>query len=85
MADNRAWTRNKPTTPGYYLVRGYEVGHNEETACVEVGKDIDGELSCNLHEQNSNPDGVNRGFIVAGLHDGLEWCPLMPVFKQGRE
>ena len=70
------WTKNKPTAPGAYWVRGYHVGHRDDRALVEV-RETDGELCSNLHNVNSDPHDP----MPLADHSGrLEWCgPLVPA------
>jgi hypothetical protein len=83
MNENLAWTTDKPTTPGYYLVRGYAHSEDDpfiEMAAVEVGFDH-GELCVNLHETNSDANGLQDGYPLDVLDETLEWCPLLPQVK----
>jgi hypothetical protein len=83
MNDHLAWTTDKPKAPGYYLVRGYAYSEYDrfvEMAAVEVGFDH-GELCVNLHETNSDANGLRDGYPVDVLDETLEWCPLHPQVK----
>ena len=71
------WTKNKPTTPGAYWVRGYEVGRSHRKALVVV-MERGGELCSNLHSTNSDND--DEPTPLANHSDRFEWCgPLVPA------
>lgn len=71
------WTKNKPTEPGAYWVRGYWLGRPKKAALVEV-RDLDGELCSNLHCTNSDDDNDSFGALES-YSDAFEWCgPLVP-------
>ena len=76
------WTKNRPTVPGAYWVRGYWLGRPNKAALVEV-RYLDGELCSNLHCTNSDDD--NDGFDTLANHsDKFEWCgPLVPANAEG--
>ena len=67
------WTKNKPTIPGAYWVRGYSNDYPNEAALVEVcGQN--GTLYCNLHENNSS----SKFSSLDKYDDRFEWCgPLV--------
>lgn len=75
--DESTWTTEKPTQPGAYRVRGFDIGDASRTALVEVKYD-GGILCCNLHEKNSEGD-MRRWYSVFALSARFEWSgPLMP-------
>lgn len=69
------WTHEKPTQPGAYWIRGNLL---QEDVLVQV-KVVNGVLSCNLHQVNSDP-GLDFGFTIEKLSDDFEWLgPLAPM------
>ena len=68
------WTKEKPTQPGAYWVRGYDIGNRNETALVEV-REQDGELCSNLHNRNTD---VSDPMPLADHSERFEWLgPLI--------
>jgi hypothetical protein len=67
--DERAgWTEKKPTEEGAYWIRGNGL---EADALVQV-KQEEGELWCNLHMRNSEPDFA-YGYTIEQLSSEFEW------------
>lgn len=67
--DERAgWTEKKPTGEGAYWIRGNGL---EADALVQV-KQKEGELWCNLHMRNSEPD-FEYGYTIEQLSSEFEW------------
>ena len=74
---NKSWSKIAPTTPGAYWVRGFNnFGEGEQyEALVEVITK-DGNLMCNLHETNSDP----QYDFLEHYPARFEWCgPLVPL------
>jgi len=73
------WTKNKPTEPGAYWVRGWslDAGHEQDLAVVTV-TEIDGELCSDVNECNT---AWWRDWLPIENHsDRFEWCgPLVPA------
>lgn len=68
-----AWTTEKPAAPGAYWVRGFRLGEpNSRPALVEVARNEEGELLCNLNEHNTN-DETHQWTLVADCADRFEW------------
>ena len=79
------WNKQKPSTPGAYYVRGYDLDHPATHALVEVMLDNDSELRCNLHESNSAEidDEFSDWSHMDDMSDGFEWIgPLVPPNNQ---
>lgn len=73
IAQPSGWTKDKPTAPGAYWVRGYRLGEpDSRPALVEVTHNDDGKLLCNLHEHNSN-DETHQWSLVADFAERFEW------------
>jgi len=70
------WTHEKPTQPGAYWIRGNLF---QEDALVQV-KLVDGVLSCNLHQVNSDP-GFEYGYTIEKMNKDFEW--LGPLTLMG--
>ena len=67
--DGRAgWNEKKPTEEGAYWIRGNGL---EADALVQV-KQEEGELWCNLHMRNSEPD-FDYGYTIEQLSSEFEW------------
>lgn len=79
------WTSEKPTEPGAYWVKDFELygralSARRGKALVEVRR-VDGDLRCNLHEQNSDND-TDQWSAIAVMDDAFRWCgPLVPPNK----
>lgn len=76
------WTKNKPTAPGAYYVRGFRLGEKESRpALVEVVRDVKetGNLVCNLNKNNAN-DKTLDWLFVEEMADHFEW--LGPLFTK---
>lgn len=67
------WSKTKPVVAGAYRVRGFD--SNGTTALVEVLRDDDGELRCNIHERNSE-DRVDRWCFMDEISDDFEWLVI---------
>ncbi len=61
------WTREKPTVPGAYWVRG-----NGLPDALVVVKYDEGELWCNLH-MSTTEQNFGYGFTIEQLDDRFEW------------
>jgi len=75
------WTKDKPTSPGAYWVRGFNVGEKQQTPALVEVKLVGDELRCNLGENNQDPfnDGPSAWSWLDDLSARFEWCgPLMP-------
>ena len=71
------WTRDKPTEPGAYWVRGFGFDKSRAEALVEV-RAWRGGLKCNLHETTGTRE-YDDWFHVADLSPAFRWCgPLVP-------
>lgn len=67
------WSHAKPSAPGAYWVRGFRLGEPESRpALVEVARNEEGELLCNLNEHNTN-DETHQWTLVADCADRFEW------------
>ena len=66
------WIVGSPTVAGVYRVRGFHVGHPQDTAVVEV-VEFDGRLMCNLHCDNSQNDIDGYWDDVANFNKKFEW------------
>lgn len=74
MDMRRKWTNEKPTQPGAYWVRGYEITDRSEAALVEI-RSMHGVLCSNIHAQNTDADDFSP---IEKMTDRIEWCgPLM--------
>ena len=72
------WTRNKPTEPGAYFVRGFALGHPLVQALVEVRK-WRGVLICNLHETTGDCEYDDWPHMT-DMSQNFSWCgPLATV------
>ena len=70
------WTRKKPTEPGAYWLRGFELGNPGAQALIEVRR-WRGDLRCNIGEctYDRNYDEWSH---VADM-GSFRWCgPLVP-------
>jgi hypothetical protein len=74
------WTKNKPTKPGIYKVKGFNMFRapsKQRVAVVEV-RSYRGRLHCNLHESNSSDDPVSEWSWMQDLNSDFQWCgPLV--------
>jgi hypothetical protein len=67
------WTHAKPTGPGAYWVRGFRIGEpNSRPALVEVARNDDGTLVCNMNDSNTN-DQLCEWSFVEDLAERFEW------------
>lgn len=67
------WTKQKPTRPGAYYVRGFRLGEEGTLpALVEVRMYEAGVLITNIHERNSEDD-LNQWSQVSDCADRFEW------------
>ncbi len=76
-----AWTREKPTIPGAYWVRGFDTDDRSMTALVEVFYD-EHNLFVNLHECNSEKAS---GFMLAAVSPNFEWQGPLFALPAGQE
>lgn len=73
MSEQKVWTTEKPCAPGAFWIRGNGL---ERDSLIEVIND-NGELWCNLHLTNTNPE-FGYGYLVDDLSPDFEWCgPLI--------
>lgn len=80
MTDSMGWSRNKPTEPGIYQVRGFNACRPKSqqfvaTVTVVMGrghKSRKSELMCNLHRSTSEDDLTEWGRL-ANYDDAFEW------------
>jgi len=78
------WTNNKPNEPGAYWVRGFRIGEpDSRPALVEVARNEEGELLCNVNEHNTN-DETHQWSHVEDMADRFEWFGPLGV-KTTRE
>lgn len=79
IAKPTGWTKQKPTTSGAYWVRGFRLGEpDSRPALVEVARDEDGALLCNMNEHNTN-DETHQWSHVEDMADRFEWCGPLGV------
>lgn len=72
------WTATKPTVPGAYWIRGFELSTGGGLALVEVAPDEDGPLVTNLHCHNSDRN-LRNWDLVESISEEFEWQgPLLP-------
>ena len=74
------WSTVKPSRPGVYGVRGFNMCREPEDqfeAIVSV-RLHEGDLICNLHEYTSEED-FDRWTRVDDCSDGFEWCEFVPA------
>lgn len=81
------WSKDRPTEVGFYVVRGFHIGHKNDCALVEV-KSHKGprapkkELVCNIHCINSDRD-FDYWTPVDSCSGNFEWAALSAVRPQG--
>ncbi|MBP7657406.1 MAG: hypothetical protein KA742_12785, partial [Pseudoxanthomonas sp.] len=75
-----AWSTNKPSHPGVYGVRGFNLGATpeEQFEAIVAVRLYEGDLICNLHESTSEDD-FDRWTLVEDCNDGFEWCEFTPA------
>jgi hypothetical protein len=75
---NSDWTKQKPTEPGAYYVRGWAFCDPHKVALVEVRcGNTARHLFGNLHAKNSD-DFETKSFPIRKYSNRLEWlCPLL--------
>lgn len=67
------WSQEKPSIPGAYWVRGFRLGEpDSRPALVEVARNDEGEMLCNINEHNTN-DETHQWTLVADCADRFEW------------
>ena len=67
------WTNTKPTEPGVYGVKGFNLGQTPSEQVEAIVRVVfDGELVCNLHQCNSEED-FEDWYAVSDLLDTFEW------------
>lgn len=69
------FSRGKPTKPGIYKVRGFNLfrpRNRWREAVVEV-RLYRGVLRCNLHEINSSDDPIATWAPISEYNDDFEW------------
>lgn len=71
------WTTEKPTQPGGYWIRGWNIGSEHESALIEV-REIDGELRCNLHAVNTHTDDDDFDMWIEDCSPDFEYCGPLP-------
>ena len=71
--EQTGWTEKKPTKEGAYWIRGNGL---EADALVQVKQE--GELWCNLHMRNSEPD-FDYGYTIEQLSSEFEWLGPLQV------
>ena len=70
-----SWTKTKPSKPGIYKVRGFNLfraASKQREAVVEV-RAYRGRLHCNLHESNSSDDPVSEWSWLKDLNSEFQW------------
>lgn len=73
IAQPSGWTKDKPTAPGAYWVRGFRLGEpDSRPALVEVTRSDAGTLLCNLNDSNTN-DETREWSFVEDLAERFEW------------
>ena len=68
------WNKQKPTSPGIYGVRGFNIGRppsKQSEAIVRVCK-FRGKLVCNLHEYNSD-EPSDSWSLLSDMASYFEW------------
>lgn len=78
------YTKQKPTIPGPYWIRGFDYGREDRAALVHVYQYNSElmELYVNLHESNTDEGGDH--FRLSVLDEDFEWLgPLLPVDQGG--
>ena len=90
MMVSKGWSPERPSAPGAYYVKGFRVGEaGYRPALVEVARDDDGELVCNIHLSNSNDD-LCQWSLLADCSERFEWLgplaasPAPEVQQAGR-
>lgn len=63
------WSRNKPTQPGAYWIRGNGLSR---PALIEVVEEEPGELRCNLHDRTTC-DNFDYGYDLIDLSPDFDW------------
>lgn len=66
------FTTTKPTEAGIYEVRGWYVGRPQARAVVAVERNDDGDLVCNLHQENSDQN-VDDWDTLDQFADDFQW------------
>lgn len=60
-----SWSDKSPSEPGAYYVKGFRLGEDDyRPALVDVARDEDGELVCNIHLSNSDDELFNWSFVA---------------------
>lgn len=70
-----AWSCNKPSTPGAYWIRGFNLsGNTDQSALVHVVFDEDEQvLMVNLHQSTTETD-TGYWYEVDDINQVFEWC-----------
>lgn len=77
------WSRQQPTVPGIYGIRGFNLCRpaSEQFEAVVVVREHGGELVCNLHESTSEDD-LESWAPICDLDPDFEWRVFVPGWEQ---
>lgn len=77
------WSRQQPTVPGIYGIRGFNLCRpaSEQFEAVVVVREYGGELVCNLHESTSEDD-LESWAPICDLDPDFEWRVFVPGWQQ---
>lgn len=77
------WSRQQPTVPGIYGIRGFNLCRpaSEQFEAVVVVREHGGGLVCNLHESTSEDD-LESWAPICDLDPDFEWRVFVPWWQQ---